>query len=240
MPCDLNVNASYHPSEEDGEHVPALCVSRVPIFNHLKGDALAAVAGKAAMRTYERGQFIHRPGHDSDQLYIVHRGQIKVYRLAESGKEQLLRILNPGDFAGELALFSASEQDSYAEAMQTSKVCTIHRADIEGLLLKYPEIGLHVLAELSRRLGTSEKQTAVIATASINSRLAQYLAAQAAEAGSHEFNLPMSRRNLASFLGTTPETVSRRLGEFQAAGWIRQTGQRRVTIVNLEALLQVG
>jgi len=47
----------------------------------------------------------------------------------------------------------------------------------------------------------------------------------------------MSRKNLASFMGTTPETVSRRLGEFEEAGWIRQTGQRKITIIDLDALL---
>lgn len=191
------------------------------------------------MRTYERGQFIHRAGDPSDKLFIIHKGKVKVYRLSDTGKEQLVRILSPGDFAGELALFSATAHDSYAEAMQTSEVCTIHQADVRELLLQYPDIGLHVLAELSRRLGTSEKQTTAIATASINARLAQYLANLGEQQGSPSFNLPMSRRYLASYLGTTPETVSRRLGEFEEAGWIQQSGQRKITILDLDALLLV-
>lgn len=219
------------------KHIPSLCVSRVPIFNHLPGEALTEIAGKAAMRVYERGQFIHHAGDRSDKLFIVHKGLVKVYRLSDTGKEQLVRILRPGDFAGELALFSDSDHDSYAEAMQTSEVCTIHQADVREFLLGYPDISLHILAELSRRLDTSEKQTTVIATASINSRLAQYLANQAEQANSPTFTLPMSRRYLASYLGTTPETVSRRLGEFEEAGWIQQAGQRKITILDLDALL---
>ncbi|MBV2181389.1 MAG: Crp/Fnr family transcriptional regulator [Castellaniella sp.] len=233
----MSMNSVPESSETGGGHVRVLCVSRVPIFNHLPPKALESVAKKAFMRTYERGEFIHGPGDKSDKLFIVHRGSIKVYRLSDSGKEQLVRILKAGDFAGELDLFSSSDHDSYAEAMQTSQVCTIHQADVRELLLEYPDIGLHVLAELSRRLGASEKQTAAIATASINARLALYLADQAEQANSSDFSLPMSRRNLASFLGTTPETVSRRLGEFEAAGWIRQTGQRQIAILDLDALL---
>ncbi|MCX5565808.1 Crp/Fnr family transcriptional regulator [Alcaligenes phenolicus] len=219
------------------EHIPALCVSRVPIFNHLPPEALAVIAEKASMRSHDRWQFIHRPGDRSNQLFIVHKGKVKVYRLSDMGKEQLVRILDPGDFAGELALFSSAEHDSYAETMQPSEICTIHQADVRELLLQYPDIGLHVLAELSRRLGASEKQTAAIATASINARLAQYLANLAEQENSTSFSLPMSRRYLASFLGTTPETVSRRLGEFEEAGWIAQTGQRKITILDLDALL---
>lgn len=233
----MNLDPLSEATHTTCEHVPALCVSRVPIFNHLNSDALSVIAEKASMRTYERGQFIHRAGDPSDKLFIVHKGKVKVYRLADSGKEQLMRILKPGDFAGELALFSATAHDSYAEAMQSSEICTIFQADVRELLLQYPDISLHVLAELSRRLGTSEKQTAAIATASINARLAQYLADQAEQENASTFNLPMSRKNLASFMGTTPETVSRRLGEFEEAGWIRQTGQRKITILDLDALL---
>lgn len=229
-----------HGSEAAHEHIPSLCVARVPIFNHLSPEALEVIAAKANMRTYERGQFVHRAGEPSDKLFIVHRGRIKVYRLSDTGKEQLVRILKPGDFAGELSLFSSVQHDSYAEAMQASEVCTIHRTDLQELLRTYPDISLHVLAELSRRLADSEKQTAAIATASINARLAQYLAGLAEQEASLSFSLPMSRRNLASFLGTTPETVSRRLGEFEDAGWIHQTGQRKITILDINALQRVA
>lgn len=233
----MNIPSSFQLSDDNGEHVPTLCVSRVPIFNHLPADALAVIANKASMRTYERRQFIHHAGDPADKLFIVHRGKVKVYRLSDTGKEQLVRILNPGDFAGELALFSSTDHDSYAEAMQPSEICTIYQTDVRELLLQYPDISLHVLAELSRRLGTSEKQTAAIATESINARLAQYLADLVELESSTSVSLPMSRKYLASFLGTTPETVSRRLGEFEEAGWIQQTGQRKITILDLEALL---
>lgn len=219
------------------EHISELCVSRVPIFNHLPASELTSIADKATMHAYERGQFIHRAGDPSDKLFIVHKGKVKVYRLSDTGKEQLVRILTPGDFAGELALFSLTAHDSYAEVMQSSEICTISQADVRELLLQYPDISLHVLAELSRRLGASEKQTAAIATSSINARLAQYLADQSEQYNSTSFNLPMSRRHLASFLGTTPETISRRLGEFEEAGWIAQTGQRNITILDLDELL---
>lgn len=235
----MNSDSPAAPSASNRAHIPTLCVSRVPIFNHLPAEALAVIADKAPMRAYERGQFIHRAGERSDKLFIVHKGKVKVYRLADTGKEQLVRILNPGDFAGELALFSVTAHDSYAETMEASEICTIHHADVRELLLQYPEISLHVLAELSRRLGTSEKQAATIATASINARLAQYLADQAEQVGALSFDLPMSRKYLASFLGTTPETVSRRFGEFEEAGWIVQTGQRKITILALDALLRV-
>ncbi|NYT45562.1 Crp/Fnr family transcriptional regulator [Alcaligenaceae bacterium] len=227
-------NAATH-----DERTHALCVSRVPIFNHLPHEALAVIAGKATMRSYGSGEVIHRSGDPSEQLFIVHQGKVKVYRLSEGGKEQLVRILLPGNFIGELALFSATDHDSYAETMQPSMICTIQRVDIRDLLLSYPDISLHVLAELSRRLGVSEKQTAVIATEPVTTRIALYLADLADQGDTCTFSLPMARKDLASFLGTTPETISRKFGDFEQAGIIRQMGPRKIAILDLDALLLV-
>lgn len=227
-----------HQTDGDKQaHIPALCVARVPIFNHLPVDELANIGQKATMQDYPRGAFIHRPGDASDRLFIVHRGKVKVYRLADTGKEQLVRILRAGDFAGEMALFSSTEHDSYAEVMQAAEICSIYRTDVQALLRQYPDISLHMLAELATRLGSSEKQTAAIAITSINARLGQYLTDLMEKENSATITLPMSRRLLASYLGTTPETVSRRLGEFEDKGWIKQSGQRAITILDVDALI---
>lgn len=217
--------------------VQKMCVSIVPIFNHLPGHELVSIAGKAKMHTFERGEFIHRAGDDSDQLYIVHQGKVKVYRLSEGGKEQLVRILESGNFTGELALFSDFQHDSYAEAMEKSQICSIRRNDFRALLLKHPSIGLHVLSELAHRLGVSENQTAVIATEPVDARIGRYLAQLVEKYNSRTITLPMSRKDLASYLGTAPETISRRFTEFEEAGWITQSGQRNIRILDLDALL---
>jgi CRP/FNR family transcriptional regulator len=214
-----------------------LCVSLVPIFNHLPAEDLVTISSKAQMRTFHRGEFIHRAGDRSDHLFIIHRGKVRVYRLSESGKEQLLRILEPGDFIGELALFSDFQHDSYAETLEKSQICSIARSDLRALMLSHPSIGLHVMAELAERLGASEKQTAVIATETIDTRIGLYLASLADKSNSDEITLPMTRKHLASYLGTTPETISRRFTEFEEQGWIKQLGQRTITVLDLDALL---
>jgi len=225
-------------SDISDSNIEALCVSMVPIFNHLPSQHLASISKLAKSRTFERGEFIHRSGEHSNQLCIVHRGRVKVYRLSESGKEQLVRILTPGDFTGELAMFSSdSFHETYAQALEKADICSIQRTDLQALLLEHPSISLHILNELAARLGKSEQQSTSIATDSVETRIGLFLAEQVEQQGSSQLTIPMSRKDLASFLGTTPETISRRLAQFEESGWIKQSGQRGVLILDLDALL---
>lgn len=213
------------------------CISIVPIFNHLTAEEMQEIVKTTKSATYPRGNTIYSAGESSEGLYIVHKGRVKIYRLSESGKEQLVRILEPGDFTGELSLFSASIHDAYAEAMTGTELCIMDRQDFQQFLMKYPQISLKVLTEFSSRLAKIEKQAASIAMESVDTRIAMYLADLVEETNHHIIHLPMSRKDIASHLGTSPETISRKLAEFADAGWIHQQTQRKIEVLDLDALL---
>lgn len=216
------------------------CVSLVPIFNHLEEHQMAEVMATTKSVTYKRGEIIYRAGSQSDSLYIVNSGKIKIYRLSEAGKEQVVRILNPGGFTGELALFNESLHEAYAEAMEETQVCRIERRDLQEFLVKFPSISLKILAEFSNRLEQSEKQTTRFATEKVDTRIALFLAeCLNSDDQSMEIVLPMSRKNLASYLGTTPETISRKLSEFEEMGYIKQKTNKKIMILELDELLLV-
>ena len=216
------------------------CIALVPIFNHLEEEQMKEIMLTAQSVTYKRGEVVYQAGDQSDSLYIVNRGKIKIYRLSESGKEQLVRILNPGDFTGELALFSEARHESYAEAMSETQVCLIKRSDLQEFLLKYPSISLKILAEFSNRLEQSEKQTTRFATEKVETRIALFLAeCLDRESQSNVLELPMSKKDLASYLGTTPETISRKMSELEEAGYIKQNTHKKIEIIDLDGLLLV-
>ncbi|QBQ06802.1 Crp/Fnr family transcriptional regulator [Sporosarcina pasteurii] len=216
-----------------------MCISIVPIFNHLTTAEMSEIVKTTNSVKHPRGHTIYRANEPSDGLYIVHKGRVKIYRLSDTGKEQLVRILEPGDFTGELSLFSESVHDAYAEAMEPVELCVMGRKDFQQFLLKYPAISLKVLTEFSTRLSKTEKQAASIALESTETRIAMYLADVVEETKSKRITLPMSRKDLASHLGTTPETVSRKLADFEEAGWIRQHTPSKIEILDLDSLLLV-
>lgn len=214
------------------------CISQVPIFNHLEENQMKEILGTIKTFSFKKGELIYLAGDTSDALYIVSKGKVRIYRLSDSGKEQLVRFLNPGDYTGELALFRESIHESYAEAVSESSVCMIKRADLNEFLLKYPTISLKLLTEFSNRLETSEKQTTRFATEKVETRLALFLAeCSDNEGNSVEIKLPMSKKDLASYLGTTPETISRKLADLEHEGYIKQGNRRKITIINLDGLL---
>lgn len=216
------------------------CVSIVPIFNHLEDQQMNGIMETIKSGHYQKGEIIYQAGDQADSFYIVRSGKIKIYRLSESGKEQLVRILTPGAFTGELALFRESIHESYAEAMEETNVCMIARSDLQELLLKFPSISLKILSEFAKRLEISEKQTTRVSTEKVETRIALFLAEGLdGQTQSMEYQLPMSKKDLASYLGTTPETLSRKLTELEDAGYIKQKEHRIVQILDLDGLLLI-
>ncbi|RNF41156.1 Crp/Fnr family transcriptional regulator [Planococcus salinus] len=229
--CDHSI------TENTGAHQS--CVAIVPIFNHLEHEEVQEVAKAARPIGLKRGELLYNAGDESDSLYIVHKGKLKVYRLSESGKEQVIRILEAGEFTGELALFTQKIHDSYAEAVEKTEICSIQRTRLNELLLKYPNISLKILNEFSTRLDQTEHQVTSFATEGAETRIALYLAQESEKNRSAEIRLPMTKKDLASYLGTTPETVSRKLAKFEDEGWIEQLDQRGIRIKDMDALLLV-
>lgn len=213
-----------------------LCVSNVPIFNHLQPEEMIEISKTTQPIVLTKGELLYRAGDLSSSLYIIHTGRLKIYRLTENGKEQLIRILMPGDFTGELALFTETINDVYAESLERTEICSIQRTSLQRLLVKYPNISLKILKEFSIRLEQAEHQMTSFATEEAETRIGLYLFHLAENTDTSFIHLPMSRKDLASYLGTTPETVSRKLAIFEYEGWINQRNQRDIEILDLEAL----
>ncbi|WP_068672791.1 Crp/Fnr family transcriptional regulator [Oceanobacillus sp. Castelsardo] len=225
----------YHGISKD-----QLCVSKVPFFNHLTFDEMEKIADMSRHLHFKKGEIIFSEGDPLEYLYIVHQGRVKNYQLFESGKEQLLRILESGEFMGELALFTEKTLDSYAEAMEKTEICAIHRNDMQQLMQQYPTIAIKILEQFSNRLDETEKLVGNLSSKDVETRTASYLLELAEKHNTTNIELPMSKKDLASYLGTTSETISRRLSNFQTNGWIEQKGQRKIRIIDREALEEIS
>lgn len=217
-----------------------LCISKVPIFNHLESEEMVEILKLSRQMFFKKGDYIYHHGDKLEYLYIVHIGRVKIYNLFESGKEQLLRILEPGDFMGELALFSDKLLDNYAEVLEDTEICAIHRNDMQVLMQTHPAISLKILHEFSNRLEEAEDLVGQLSYQDVGNRIASYLVKLSKEKQTSHLLLPMSQKDLASYLGTTQETISRRLAAFQTEGMIQQKGHRQIDVLNYEKLKNIS
>ena len=202
-----------------------VCAELVPIFNHLDHESLVKISGITRHRNFRRGETVFSPDRQSG-LIIISRGRVKVYQLSGSGKEQLLRVLESGDFFGAESLFGSENPAGFGEALSALEVCTIGREDFMNLLAQYPSISIKLLEEYNRRLVAADRLITSTATESVASRLAGYLLDLMKVAESNEVTLPLPMKELAAFLGTAPETLSRKIGKFEEEGLLERNGKR--------------
>ena len=210
------------------------CIELVPIFQSLTTEEMWEIAQITREITVEKGDEIYAMGDQVESLFVIHSGRVKIYRLSDTGKEQVIRVLRAGDFMGELALFSHSPMGDYGEALETSTMCVIEGPKLTELMGKYPTIAFKILEELSQRLERTEQLLEDISLHSVERRLAQVLLDLSADTA--QIELEMSKRDLASQMGMTQETLSRKLSAFQETGLIEQVGHRRILIVNRRGL----
>jgi CRP/FNR family transcriptional regulator len=210
------------------------CIELVPIFNALNYDEMIEIAMITNSKEYEKGEMIYTVGDKGERLFVIHKGKVKITRFSDLGKEQIIRVLEPGDFMGELSLFVPTPLTDNAEALEKTTVCIIDGEKLKGLMVKYPTIALKVLEELSSRLGKAESLIESLGIHDVETRIVKTILDLANDKG--EVVLRMSKGNLASHIGMSQETLSRKLSYFQDRGWIKQVGHRRIIILDEDSL----
>lgn len=212
-----------------------LCVHRVPLFAHLTSEEQDRIQKLLSHQTYQKGEIILSP-ETPEKLIIIFEGQIRVYRLTTSGKEQLLRISGAGDYEGESNLFCKNNEALYGEALKTTKVCIIYKRDFQRLLSSYPQIGYKLLQLNTKKMVQLEQQIQFLAIDKIEERLAFYLLDLNSKSKCNkDMIIPMPLKELATYLGTRPETLSRKLKIFEERKWIARSG-RKVKILSMASL----
>lgn len=203
------------------------CVAIVPLFKGLSPEEQDEVATHARPIRRKRGETIHRPGDDVSHLLVVHKGRVKISHLAPNGHEQLLRVLEPGDFIGETAFVTGSRPEDWATALADVELCSFDHSDLGSLVAQYPDIAVRMLHTVTSRLDAAERLIADLTSADVESRLAGYLMGLPAkhQDGRLVVRLPLAKKDIASLLGTTPETLSRKLAAFTDAGLITVRGR---------------
>ncbi|PVU82598.1 Crp/Fnr family transcriptional regulator [Cellulomonas sp. WB94] len=214
------------------------CVARVPVFASLSPDDQHRVETLARPTHLHAGETAYSADDDVSQLMVLHTGRLKIFRLSADGSEQLVRVLLPGEFTGEASVFTGQRPDSYATALDESRLCVFRHDDLRALITQHPDIGLRMLAAVSERLSDTERRLGSLTSRGVEGRLADYLLGlpSAWRDGIATVTLPLAKKDVAALLDTTPESFSRALKGLAAQGLIVVGAGRSVSITQPDRL----
>lgn len=217
------------------------CARKVTIFSELSNQLLDEIVGNIERKHYSKGDLVFKIGEASDRLYIVNSGRMKIFNYTREGKEQILYILNEGDFIGELSLLKTTSFEFNGAALEDTSLCTVSKQHFDSIIEKNPNITLKILEALHDRLIKLETLVQNLNTKDIETRIASMLMGFLKEGGREPKNgvvidLPLNREEMGSFIGTTRETISRKLAVMQDEGILEFDGNKKVIIKDISAL----
>ncbi len=192
----------------------------IELFTELDPDELAKVASLSQMRSVGKDVAIFHAGDPAEAVFIVARGKVKVVVTSSDGREFILTVLGAGQVFGEMALIEEAPRSASVITATAVELVVISRDDFHHLLATEPRISRKLLAILSRRLRRANTKMESLAYMDVAGRLARYLLDLARDHGQRLGNgWVVVRRpthsDIAHSIGTTRETVSRLINEFE-------------------------
>lgn len=215
-------------------------IREIPLFAGLVDEQIQWLAVIVEKRKYSRGKVIFTEGEEATGLYVLHTGRVKIYKLSSEGKEQILHIFGPGEPFGEVAVFAGGQFPAYAEALEVSETLFFPRKKIVELLTKDPSMAMNMLAMLSKRLKYFTQLVENLSLKEVPQRLAAYLLVLATIKDKRDtVELDIAKGQLASLLGTIPETLSRILNKMTIQGYIEVEG-RQIKLLDRRSLENIS
>jgi len=186
---------------------------------------------------FARNAEIYGEDEPAEYLYKVVSGAVRTYRVLHDGRRQIGAFLLPGDMFG---LEAGATHTTSAEAIADSVVLVIKRSAVIALAERDAEVARQLWTLTAKELGRAQNHMLVLVR-NAQERIASFLLEMAERApGADSVELPMSRQDIADYLGLTIETVSRTLTQLEAAAAIALPSSRRVVLRNRSALTRLN
>lgn len=212
------------------------------IFCDLHPEKLHDVSEHKILNTYKKGQTLFVQGNPAFGIFCVKKGNIKLTKTGADGKESIVKIAKAGNVLGHRSLFSHTPYSATATAIEDVEVCFIEKKFINELMLQGPEVSMRVIQQLSSSLGAAEDRLASMSQKNVRERLAELLLVLKESHGVKvagdkiSLEIKLTREEMASLIGTAPETLIRLISEMKDEGILEQTGKTLI-ILNHEALI---
>lgn len=209
-------------------------IKRCPLFSGATDTDLEHLDQVCKRREYARGEVLFSEGEEAQGFFIVASGKVKIYKLSPEGKERILHIVHPGGTFAEAAIFGDGRYPAYAEPLEKAQLLFFPKREFLTLLHEHSQIAINMIGGLSRFLRQFATQIEELTFKDVPARLARYLIDLAGDEAK-KVELPISKSQLASNLGTVSETLSRTLRKLSDDDVIRVDG-KTIDILDFDRL----
>ncbi|SFG52890.1 CRP/FNR family transcriptional regulator, anaerobic regulatory protein [Halobacillus alkaliphilus] len=202
-------------------------LSQISLFEELSQEELMSIDQMSEMSPVKKGTTIVSPEKKMDALFLLKKGQVRLYRMNEEGKQFTLDILVDGNIFGETSTVSLTDDQTYAEAMTDTYICTLPHSDYEEFIKSNPHVALKLIDILSSRLKDFYSLSEKIALSDVKHRILYLLLMLSQKTGRRKQNwqtieMKLTHQDLANMIGTTRETTSAMMSELKKDGFIRK------------------
>ena len=211
-------------------------IAAIPLFNGLPDDQLSAIREIAVGKQFNKGQTIFSEGDQTKGFFVVVDGRVKIYKVSSEGKEQILHIFETGQSFGEVTVFTGQQLPANAQTLAKTRLLLFPRRVFIDLISANPSLALNLLAIMSKKLRQFAAQIENLSLKEIPARLASYLIYLSEEQDAENaVTLNVSKGQLASLLGTIPETLSRIFAKLSGQDLIRVEGPK-ITLLDRQGI----
>jgi CRP-like cAMP-binding protein len=201
-------------------------LAQMPLFASLTETEVQALGQRAVERRFAPEEMLFWEGEPCAGIFLIIQGSVKIFKTSPGGREMMLALETAPSTVAELPLFDGGPYPASVRAVEPVVALFINKSDFQQVCRQYPEVALKVLAVVGRRLRHLVGVVEAMTFGSVTQRLARLLLDAAKQAGTNEFDLPLTHQELASRLGTVREVVSRNLARFRAEGLLRIQGHQ--------------
>lgn len=204
-------------------------LGKISLFSGLTDDDLHTLFTHAVIRRYAKHTLIIQEGDESDSLYVITEGRVKVFLNDERGKEAILNYQEAGEYFGELALLDHALRSASVQALEPTHCVVITRTDFMRCLAMHPDIAFRVIRDLTARLRDLTDEVKSLALMDVYGRVARTLLKLAERKGDElVIERMMPRKELSNLVGCSREMVTRILKELERGGYICASGKRLI------------
>jgi CRP/FNR family cyclic AMP-dependent transcriptional regulator len=195
-------------------------IENIPLFSGLPEEDLALIEQHGSIKTYRKNTIVINQDDETDSLYAILSGSVKVFISSEDGREVILNHQGTGEYFGEMALIDRQPRAASVETLEPSRFMVISRNDFMHCLSRNPRIALNLIEPMTHRIRALARSVSSLALLDVYGRVARVLLDQAVEDEGQLMTGKLTQQEIADMVGASRAMVSRIMKDLKTGGYI--------------------